>query len=267
MGDPTDARKQARLRAFAGFVQALNGRYWTAEDVSVSVNDVEALAEHCDYVFGLDAGGNGSGDPSPYTAAGVFQGIRAAVRHRLSKRSLAGIRVAVQGLGSVGYQLCKQLHGAGAELFVSDVDEAAVQRVVTDLRAEAVDPSTVLQLDVDVVAPCALGGVLDEALVNALRAPIIAGAANNQLATVEVGRMFFARGTTVVPDFLINAGGMINASCDIFGNRDERVVRERIEALYDTTLEVLSAASSRGVPPELIARESAQRRLEKDASH
>lgn len=262
VGNSSDPRKTDRLRSFAGFVQRLGGLYWTAEDIGVSIRDAEFLAENCDFIFGIGDAGQGSGDPSPYTAMGVFQGIRAAVAHKLNKDSLSGIKVAVQGVGNVGYQLCKQLSDAGAELLVSDIDDKAVSSAVEEFGAEAVDSESILAQDVDVISPCALGGTISAALLEKIRAPIIAGAANNQLENEAVGRALFERGVTFAPDFLVNSGGMINASCDIFGDYDEHAVRDRIEKLYDTTFELLQRADELRKPPEVVAAEAAARIIE-----
>ena len=266
IADASDPGKGERLRSFAAFVQRLNGLYWTAEDVGVSIRDAEFLAEHCDYIFGIGRAGQGSGDPSPFTALGVFQGIRAAVAYKLHRNSLSGIRVAVQGVGNVGYQVCRLLNEAGASLVVSDVEDEAVDRAVVEFGAQAVNSDSILAQDVEVISPCALGGTIELSCLQNLRARIIAGAANNQLATAEVGHALYAQGITFAPDFLINSGGMINASCDIFGNYDEKVVRRRIEQLYETTLELLARSDETGKSPEVVASETAARIIDEKIS-
>lgn len=257
IADAADAGKPARLRAFGRAVDRLAGRYWTAEDVGVGVDDAEILADSCRYVFGLNTREQSSGDPSPFTAHGVFQGIRAGVKHRLGHDDLSRSSVAVQGLGNVGYHVCRELHQAGARLLVSDINAPAVQRAVDAFGATAVDPDAILLQDVDVVSPCALGGTVTEAVANSLRATVVAGAANNQLANAAVGRTLRDRNVSFVPDFLINAGGMMNASCDIFGEYDRGTVMQRIDGIYRTALDVLQRAARDGESPERVAEKAA----------
>lgn len=236
------------LRAFGGWVQALDGTYWTAEDVGVGPAEVARIAETTDHVFGVDV------DPSPHTAYGALMGIGGAVRHRLGRESLAGCRVAVQGLGNVGAALCRLLADAGAELVVTDVDDAAVRAVVDATGAAAVGPDAVYDAEVDVFAPCALGGVLNAATIPRLRATIVAGVANNQLAAEADAVALAARGIVHVPDFIVNSGGMLAASDPILGRRpDPERTRRLVADIEHRVVDVLSRADDEGRPPSTVA--------------
>jgi leucine dehydrogenase len=260
IADPS-RRTPELLAAFAGCVERLGGRYWTAEDVGVGIDEVEALARHTRYVFGLQNSGQKTGDPSPFTARGTFLGLRAAVRHRLGREELDGLRVAVQGVGHVGFELCRQLHEAGAKLTVADTNPAAVARAETAFGAIVVPAASIQDTDVDVYSPCALGGTVDADTPDRLRARVIAGAANNQLAHSAIGDALRARGIVYAPDFVINAGGMLNAGCDILGSYDREEVLRRIDLIHDRTLEVLARADRDDVSTEAAALAMAHERL------
>jgi leucine dehydrogenase len=234
-GQPGARPSAAQLRVFGGWIDELGGRYVTAEDVGMRVTDMRVVAGVTRYVSGLGTDGIG-GDPSPATAEGVCLGLAAAVRARLGAASLAGIRVAVQGLGNVGYELCRLLHAAGAVLVVTDLNEASVARAKREFGAAVVDPAEILDQDVEVFAPCALGGVLDAQSAAALKATVVAGSANNQLATPEAANLLTEREVLYAPDFVINAGGVISIAAEylgLAGSEGRAWVRERIEAIPD----------------------------------
>jgi len=199
----------AQLRQFAGWLNELQGQYITAEDVGMGLPEVSQMARTSPYVSGLGAGGVG-GDPSPYTAYGVFLGLRTAAELKFGSAQLQDVRIAVQGLGAVGMALCELLHEAGARLWVSDVNEQRVALAQNKFAAEVVAPDEVLVAPVDVLAPCALGGVITPQIADEMSAQVIAGAANNQLASQAVAQQLFARGILYAPDFVINAGGVIS---------------------------------------------------------
>ena len=257
IADPAKDKTEVLLKAFARQVDTLGGRYLTAEDVGVGIADVEVMASATDHVFGLSS----TGDPSPFTARGAFQGIRAAVQHKLGRRSLDRLRVAVQGVGNVGYELCKLLDDAGAQLILTDVDATALGRAVDAFGAEPVGVEEIYGRDVDVFAPCALGGVLNDETISKLDAEIVAGVANNQLAEERHGEALHEKGVLYAPDYVVNAGGMLNGSGDIFGSHDVDEVRTRIDRIYDTVLEIFERSSSEHTPPHRIADEMARRRI------
>jgi leucine dehydrogenase len=258
-GLPGRALTDAQLETFGAWVEELQGRYVTAEDVGMGVGELQTIARATRYVSGLGASGVG-GDPSPFTALGVLYGIEAAVRFRFG-RDLAGIRVAVQGLGSVGMRLCRLLHERGARLWVADVAAERVQRAVAEFAAEPVDVERVLVANVDVVAPCALGGVLRADSITALQAPVIAGAANNQLAGDEVGDLLAARGVLYAPDYVINAGGVISVAREYLGIRDAAWMDRRIAGIRTRLTDIFERAAATGEATSRIADALARERL------
>ena len=215
------------------------------------------MARVSKHVFGLPS----TGDPSPFTARGAFQGIRAAVRCKLGREELAGLCVAVQGVGRVGFELCKLLHEAGARLTVTDTDAASLERSVSTFGAVPVGVEAIYGQEVDVFAPCALGGVLNDNTVSKLQAPIVAGVANNQLAEDRHGQILHERGVLYVPDYVVNAGGMLNGSGDILGSYDVSKVLPRIDKIYDTTLMILERSLAEDRPPHRIADELARQKI------
>lgn len=257
VGDALADKTPELLASFAAYVQSLAGRYWCAEDVGMGLEDVTVLAETCDFVFGLP---DQVGDPSPHTAKGVFEGLRGAVDHALGSFG-PGLRVAVQGVGNVGYHLCEELAEARAELVVTDIHEEPVQRAVDELGATAVGIDDIYDADVDVFAPCALGGVINDSTIERLRAAVVAGAANNQLATPEHGRALHGRGITYAPDFLVNAGGMLSVGGRVFGDNDPEKIPGRLAALYDKTRDLLARADAEEVAPSDMALLLAKERI------
>jgi leucine dehydrogenase len=206
IGDSHSQKTEGLLRAMGRFVERLSGKYIIAEDVGTTEADMRIIGSETKYVVGRHT------DTGPATAYGTFLGLRLAARRKLGRESLKGVRVAVQGLGGVGRRLCKHLHDAGAELIVCDLDAAAVARVTADFGARAVAPEVILEQEVDVLAPCALGSILDDTSIPKLRCQVIAGAANNQLAEERHAQALAARGILFAPDFILNAGGVIGAS-------------------------------------------------------
>jgi len=257
IGDPNKDKNETLLTSFARFVQRLGGQYYTAEDIGIGIDDVEILAEESDYVFGLTT----TGDPSPFTARGCFEGIRAAVRHRLDRDSLDGLKVAIQGVGNVGRFVCKNLHQAGAELIVADVNPEAIAYTVENFGAKVVAPDEIYAQDVDIFSPCAMGGILNDDTISQLKTSIVAGVANNQLAEARHGQLLHDKGILYAPDYVINAGGMLNASGDIFGQYDVNQVMERVAGLYDATLRILEMAEREGRLTSEVADDLARQRI------
>lgn len=255
---------EANFEAFGKIVQGLGGSYVTAEDVGVSVRNMAAVARQTSYVSGLppaQANAEVGGDPSPHTALGTFLGIRAAVRARLDRSDMQGLRVAVQGLGNVGRHLCEQLHLAGAELVVADLNPASVDYVCAHYKATAVPVGEILFQDVDVVAPCALGAVFDDASIRRLRAKVVAGAANNQLRTDADGQRLFDAGILYAPDYVINAGGIIACGLEYLKEKSGRAIAARVAGIEATLIEIFERSRSTATPTNLIADEMARERL------
>lgn len=247
---PTGQFDRVRLfEAFGRAVERLDGDYVTAEDVGTTVTDMTSVRTATMHVAGLaPEPGRAGGDPSPWTALGVFRAMEVAAGRRFG-RTLGGLRVAVQGLGSVGHRLCGHLHDAGARLVVADPDRAAVARVVTRYGAVAVAPDAVLSADVDILAPCALGGILDDTSIAALRARLVCGAANNQLAGPEHGALLARRAILYAPDYLVNAGGIVSVAAEYLGWCASEVAN-RVEAIGPRLHRVLESAAAAGLRPE-----------------
>lgn len=246
-------------KAFGRAVASLGGRYITAEDVGCSVDDMRYVHEETEFVSGLPQSGSGAGgDPSPWTALGCFQGIQAAVESRLGTDSLQGLRVAVQGVGHVGLYLCRHLHEAGAELFVADVNRDNLDVVGAELPVTEVAPAELLYIDVDVLAPCALGNVLTSTTIPKIRAKVIAGAANNQLATAEDGTRLAKREILYAPDYVINAGGIISVAGEYYGGSSEDEVRTDVCRIRDRLQAIFDEAKSSGRPTNALADELAR---------
>ncbi len=257
IGDPERDKSEALLRAMGRAVESLGGAYTMAEDVGISVEDMEIVRQETGYVVGL---ADGSGDTSPPTAHGVHRGLLAVARHKFGRDGLDGLRIAVQGLGNVGYDLCRRLAAEGAILTVADVREERAARAVEEFGASAVSPDAILGVEADILAPCALGGVINDRTVKLIRAAAVAGAANNQLATPSHGDALHARGILYAPDYVINAGGAINAS-EEGPNYDREACDRRIDGIYDTLLEIFGRADAEGVPAHLVADRIAEERL------
>lgn len=258
IGDNRTMRREMIFRAHGRFVESLGGRYVTAEDVGTSTADMDFVHMETDYVAGL---ANKSGDPSPVTARGVFRAIQASAMNRWGSDSVEGKTVAVQGLGNVGYYLCKELHAHGASLVVTDIDPVRVRRVVEECGARAVELDAIYGVQADIFAPCALGGIINDDTISALRAEIIVGAANNQLLDAEKhGGALEKKGILYAPDFVANAGGVINVYSELAGWSSQRALRKADE-IYETTLGVFEIAREQGIPTYEAADRLAERRL------
>jgi valine dehydrogenase (NAD+) len=261
LGDPATDKSEALLRAYGRFVQSLGGRYYTACDVGTYVRDMDVVARESDYVTGRSPEHGGAGDSAVLTAFGVFQAMRAAAQHRWGTPTLAGRRVGVEGVGKVGHHLVRHLLDDGASVVVSDVSAAAVERVqAADPRVEAADVDALPTLDLDVYAPCALGGSLSDELVPQLKAEVVCGAANNQLSHPGVETALAERGLLYTPDYVANAGGVVQVADEIEGFRFERA-KAKAALIFDTTLSVFRLADSEGVPPAVAADRLAERRM------
>ncbi|KAA9165731.1 Glu/Leu/Phe/Val dehydrogenase [Amycolatopsis acidicola] len=262
IGDPAKDKSEALLRAYGRFVQSLGGRYITACDVGTYVADMDVVARETKYVTGRSPDDGGAGDSSVLTAFGVFQGMRAAAGHRWGTTDLAGRRVGVSGVGKVGFILVGHLVDAGAHVVVTDVSGAAIDRVrAAHPGVEVVpDAETLVRTPLDVFAPCALGGALNDETVPVLATEIVCGAANNQLAHPGVEKQLVDRGILYAPDYLVNAGGVIQVSDELHGFDFARAKR-KATAIFDTTKAVFALGDAEGVPPATAADRLAERRM------
>ncbi|MFN2625777.1 MAG: Glu/Leu/Phe/Val dehydrogenase [Mycobacteriales bacterium] len=261
IGDPTTQKSEALLRAYGRFVQSLHGRYITACDVGTYVQDMDVIARECAFVTGRSPEHGGAGDSSILTAYGVFQGMRAAAEQVWGQPTLRGRRVGVAGVGKVGRHLVEHLVDDGASVVVADVNAdavAAVQAAHPDV--DAVPPDALVTTAMDVYAPCALGGALDDDTVPVLQAQVVCGAANNQLAHPGVEKLVADRGILYAPDYVVNSGGLIQVADEIEGYSEPRA-RTKAAGIYDTTCRVFRIASDEGVPPAAAADRLAERRM------
>ena len=261
IADPNDPEKPELLRAFAAHVQSLAGRYWTAIDIGVGPEDADVLAERCNYIFARASQYEPGFNPSEFTALGGFMGIKAAADAVFERSDLRGLRVAIQGLGATGYALSGHLHKAGAKLVVADVQKSAVERVVSEFGATPADPDQIHAADVDVFAPCALGAGLNDQTIPQIKAKAICGLANNQLAEDRHGEALRQAGIAYVPDYVVNAGGMMGASTVIFTKPSREASIRQIEGLKDTIKEILIRAVAEGRPTSEIADAMAIERI------
>ena len=250
----------ALYERFGEFVESLGGDYITAEDVGMSVDIMDIVARKTRYVSGLTLqSGKAGGDPSPKTAYGIYRGILAAAKARLGRDDLGGVRIAVQGVGHVGYELCKLLHDAGAALLVADLDETRVDRVCAEFGARRVSGAEILFADADVLAPCALGAILHEESIPGIKARIVAGGANNQLRSPEDGQRLADAGILYAPDYVINAGGIINVACEYFGDVDDAGVMDLVARIGPRLSAIFDEAERTGEPTNVIADRQARK--------
>ena len=258
IGDNRTMNREMLFRAHGRFVDSLGGRYVTAEDVGTSTGDMDFVHMETRYCAGLLGG---SGDPSPVTARGVFRAMQATSKFRWGSEDLSGRTVAIQGCGNVGYNLARELHAVGARLVVADIDAERVKRVVNDTGARAVSVAEIIDQKADILAPCALGGGLNDETIPKLRVEMIVGAANNQLLEDRHGTMLQERGITYAPDYVVNAGGVINVYSELAGWDRTRSLRKADE-IYQTILGVFEIALADGVTPHVAADRLAERRIE-----
>ncbi|WP_186578019.1 branched-chain amino acid dehydrogenase [Aquibacillus kalidii] len=261
IGDPKKDKNEAMFRAFGRYIQGLNGRYITAEDVGTTVQDMDIIHEETDYVTGISPAFGSSGNPSPVTAYGVYKGIKAAAKEMFGSDMLDGKTIAIQGVGSVAFTLCEYLHKEGASLIVTDINKEAVNRAVEAFGAKAVDPDDIYSVDCDIYAPCALGATINDDTIPKLKAKVVAGAANNQLQEAKHGDELQHRGILYAPDFVINAGGVINIADELNGYNKERALK-RVETIYDNLTKVFEIAKRDHIPTYMAADRMAEERIE-----
>lgn len=252
IGNPQQSKTRELMLAMGDFIESQNGNYTSAEDSGTSVSDMAIIAERTTNVTGLSDDPEHGGDPSPTTAYGVYKGIAAAVDFQLGS-DLQGVRVALQGIGSVGYYLAKHLREAGATVFAADVNRRNIDRAVADLGVIELALDEVLNADVDVLAPCAMGGAINENTIDHIKATVVAGAANNQLATVAMGDALLAKGILYAPDYVINAGGIIDVFYQQKGNRSAEVVKAHVDKIGDTLTSIFQRSEQESSATSSIA--------------
>ncbi len=263
IGDPKKDKNEEMFRAFGRFVQSLNGRYITAEDVGTTVADMDIIQQETDFVTGVSPGFGSGGNPSPVTAYGVYKGMKAAALKAFGTDSLKDLTIAVQGVGNVAYNLCRHLHEEGANLIVTDIFQENVDRAVRDFNAKAVGINEIYSVECDVFSPNALGGVINDETIPLIKAKLIAGAANNQLKEERHGDMLVEKGILYAPDFVINAGGVINVADELNGGYIRERAMKKVETIYDNMLRVFEIAERDGIPHYQAAEKMAEERIAK----
>lgn len=263
IGDASKQKTEAYLRRFGRFVQSLNGRYITAEDVNMKTRDMEHIALETKHVTGLPRFMGGSGDPSPVTAYGTYMGMKAAAKKAFGSDSLANKKIGVQGVGQVGMYLVEHLRKEGAEVFITDIAEQKLKQVSESTGAHVISMDEIYDLDMDIYAPCALGATLNDDTIPRLRCQVVAGAANNQLLDEKKhGYDLIDRGIVYAPDFVINAGGLMNVAGEQRGMVDDEAVKHQAEGIFDTTLAILNLAEEEKINSQEAAIRLAEERIE-----
>lgn len=261
IGDPKTQKTEGLFRAFGRFVNSLNGRYITAEDVGTTVREMEYVFMETPWVTGIPKAFGGSGDPSPYTAHGVLMGIKASVKAQYGADSLKGIRIAVQGLGNVGYHLIEYLAKEQALITVADIDSDRVNRVTTQFGCQAVSPEEIIGVECDVFTPCALGAVINDNSIEKLKTKVVCGGANNQLAEARHGDILRELGILYAPDYVTNAGGLMNVFVELEGYSPDRAL-DKTAQVYDNLMKVFEIAKRDNIGTHTAADRMAEERIE-----
>ncbi|MBC2259303.1 Glu/Leu/Phe/Val dehydrogenase [Listeria booriae] len=262
IGDPRKDKSEAMFRALGRYVESLNGRYIIAEDVGTTVADMDMIHAETDYVTGISESYGSSGNPSPMTALGVYSAMKRTALEAFGTDTLAEKTVAVQGVGNVAYALCELLHKDGAKLVVTDINQEAVNRAVAAFGAKAVAPDEIYDVDADIFAPCALGGVLNDTTIPRLKVKAVCGSANNQLLqTIHHGQMLADRGILYAPDYIVNAGGVINVADELSRYNEERA-KHKIGEIYGQIGKVFDIAKEEKILPAQAANRMAEQRIE-----
>ena len=259
IGDAAEIKSEELFRVLGRYIEGLNGRYITSEDMNTTTQDMAYVNEETDFVVGLEGK---SGNPSPVTAFGVFRGIQAAVDEVYGSDNLTEKVVAVQGLGSVGYEVCKYLHEAGAKLYVTDIRKELIEKAVEEFNATAIAPDDIYEVNCDIFAPCAMGAVINDFTIEQLKCKIVAGSANNQLADNEHGDMLMKKGILYIPDFVINSGGVMNVYEEMKGYDRERAMA-RASTIYESVKKIIEISKSENISTNKAAERMAEERIEK----
>ncbi|MFY9307729.1 MAG: Glu/Leu/Phe/Val dehydrogenase [Bacteroidia bacterium] len=261
IGDSKTQKSEALMRRFGKFINSLSGKYITAEDVGINTKDMEYIKMETDFVTGLPVNMGGSGDPSPVTAYGVYLSMKASVKEQSGNDSLAGKKVVVQGIGNVGESLVEYLVKDGAKVYINDINEERLKAVAKATGAEVIPADKVYDMDMDIYAPCALGATVNTDTLNRLKCSIICGSANNQLADENVhGNMVIEKGILYAPDFVVNAGGIINVYYELEGYNRERAL-SHAEKIYQTTLNIFKVSKEQNIPTYMAANRLAEKRI------
>lgn len=260
IGDPKTQKSEALFRSFGRFVNSLNGRYITAEDVGTTVREMEYIFMETPWVTGIPKAFGGSGDPSPYTAHGVLMAVKASVKEKFGGDSLKGVRVAVQGLGNVGFHLVEYLAKEQAIVTVTDIDSEKVKAVASQFGARPVAPEEIIGTDCDVLSPCAMGAVINDLSLGQIKAKVVCGGANNQLAEARHGDMLREMGILYAPDYVTNAGGLMNVFVELEGYSPDRALDKTIQ-VYDNLMKVFSVAKREGIGTHTAADRMAEERI------
>jgi leucine dehydrogenase len=262
IGDARNMKTEPFLRRFGKFINSLNGKYWTAEDVNMKTKDMEYIRMETPFVTGISQTRGGGGDPSPVTAFGTYLGMKAAAKKAFGSDSLENKRIAVQGVGQVGMYLTERLAKENAKVFITDIDENKLSKVAEDTGATVIGQDEIYDIDCDIYAPCALGATINDDTIPRLKCSVIAGAANNQLLDEVIhGERLAQRGIIYAPDFLINAGGLINVYEEYMGNYNRDRAYNTAEKIYDTCLNILEKADREKITPQSAAQEMAEKRI------
>jgi leucine dehydrogenase len=262
IGDPNTDKSEILLRSFGKFVQSLGGKYITAEDVGMSVHDMEYIRMETEHVTGIKRAMGGSGDPSILTALGVFVGIKAALKKRLSIQSIKGLKIGIQGFGKVGYYLSSHLQNEGAQVFGNDINEEALNRVVDEFGVIPVGGDELMSMDLDVFSPCAMGAIINPASIESLKCSVIAGAANNQLEEENRdAKLLKEKEIMYVPDYVINAGGLINVANELQGYNKEKAMYQ-VEGIYYILMRIFDYAANNNISTLEAANLLAERRIQ-----
>lgn len=261
IGDSATQKNELLFRTFGKFVEGLGGRYITAEDVGTDVRDMEFVRMETKYVTGISKALGGSGDPSPVTAYGVFVGIKACAREKWGNDSLRGRKIAVQGAGQVSRYLCEHLFSEGAEIFITDIRDEKIKRVLETVKAHVVKPEEIYDIDADIFSPNALGAIINDSTIPKLKCQIISGAANNQLEDEDKhGRALMDKGILYAPDYVINAGGLINVANELEGYRQDRAMKQA-EGIYEILKNVITTSKAQNIPTHAASNRIAEERL------
>ncbi|TCP59603.1 leucine dehydrogenase [Tumebacillus sp. BK434] len=260
IGNPKTDKSEALFRALGRYVESLNGRYITAEDVGTTEADMNYIHMETEYVTGVSVEYGSSGNPSPMTALGVFRGLQAAAKAAFGSDDVSGKTVAVQGVGNVGYYLCKHLHEAGAKLIVTDINQDSIDRVVREFGAEVVAPNDIFGVECDIFAPCALGAIINDETIPQFKCKVIAGSSNNQLKEERHGDQIHEMGIFYAPDYVINAGGLINVAVELEGY-NENLARKKVENIYNIISTIFEISKRDNIPTYKAADRMAEDRI------
>ena len=262
IGDPKKDKSEALFRALGRYIESLNGRYITAEDVGTSVTDMDTIHEETDFVVGLSESYGSSGNPSPVTAYGVYQAMKRTAKEAFGTDSLKGLKVSVQGVGNVSYKLCEYLHEEGAELIVTDIFQESIDRAVNAFGANAVEPDAIYGVEADIFAPCALGGILNDETIPQLKVKAVCGSANNQLKDMEKHSAQLAgRNIIYAPDFVVNSGGVINVADELHGYNEQRAT-DKVKEIYNQMNKIFEIAKRDNISTALAAEKMAEERID-----